>query len=78
MVIIYLKTKQIGDNFMKTRVNKDGCISCGICVSICPEVYRFDANGSAESAVDSIPNEKIPEAKEARDSCPVNVIDIYE
>ena len=63
---------------MKTRVNKDGCISCGICVSICPEVFRFDANGSAESFVDSIPDGKISEVEEARDSCPVNVIDIYE
>lgn len=63
---------------MKTRVNKDGCIGCGICVSICPDVYRFDENGSAESVVDTIPEGQITEAEQARDSCPVNVIDIYE
>ncbi len=61
---------------MEARVNKDGCISCGICVSICPDVFQFDANGAAESIVDSIPNNKLSEAEEARDSCPVNVIDI--
>lgn len=61
---------------MEARVNKDGCISCGICVSICPDVFQFDANGVAESIVDSIPNNKLAEAQEARDSCPVNVIDI--
>ena len=61
---------------MEARVNKDGCISCGICVSICPDVFQFDANGTAESIVDSIPSNKLSEAEEARDSCPVNVIDI--
>lgn len=61
---------------MKPRVNKDGCISCGICVSICPEVFQFDANGAAEAIVNSVPDGKFSEVEEARDSCPVNVIDI--
>ncbi|MBR5273045.1 MAG: ferredoxin [Clostridia bacterium] len=63
---------------MKAKVNKDMCISCGICVTVCPEVFAFDDNSLAESIVDEIPKECLSAAEEARDSCPVSVIDIYE
>ena len=33
---------------MKARV-MDGCISCGACVTTCPEVFSFDEDGLAEA-----------------------------
>lgn len=63
---------------MKAHVNKDGCISCGICVTLCPEVFQFDNEGKAEPAVDTIPKDNLDGAENARFSCPVNVIDLYE
>lgn len=59
---------------MKANVN-DGCISCGACVDTCPEVFRFGDDGTAEAYQDVTP-ELEETAKEARDSCPVAVIDI--
>ena len=57
---------------MKANVDKDTCIGCGACPSICPEVFSMDDDGLAK-AIDS----EIPEdAKEARDGCPVDAIDI--
>lgn len=59
---------------MKATVN-DGCISCGSCVGICPEVFRFNNKDTAEAYQD-VTEENMDKAKEARDSCPVSVIDI--
>ena len=59
---------------MKARVN-DGCISCGACVAACPEVFRFNDDGIAEAYADVAP-EYESTATEARDDCPVSVIDI--
>ena len=61
---------------MKARVN-DGCISCGVCVEMCPEVFRFNDDGVAE-AYAGVSAEDEESAVEARDNCPVSVIDIEE
>ncbi len=62
---------------MKAVVNKDGCISCGLCVSTCPEVFSFDEDGIAE-ANGKIDDSNYASAESARSSCPVAVIDIIE
>ncbi len=52
------------------KVNKDTCIGCGSCTSICPEVFEIDEDGKATVKE----QKKIPCVKEAIDSCPVNAI----
>lgn len=61
---------------MKKVTIVPGCISCGTCESVCPEV--FEVKGVAE--VRSNPNlEKHAELiREAADLCPVNVIKVEE
>lgn len=61
---------------MKAIVN-EGCISCGACVSTCPEVFRFNEEDLAEAYAD-VTEETKADAEEARDSCPVSVIDLME
>lgn len=58
-----------------TAVVQDGCISCGACIATCPEVFRFNEDGEAEAYADVEP-EYEGTAIEARDACPVSVIDI--
>lgn len=60
---------------MKAVVNKDGCISCGLCVSTCPEVFTFDEDGLAE-ANGQLTDDNFAATESARASCPVSVIDI--
>ena len=48
---------------MKARVDKDTCIGCGLCPSICPEVFE-------------LPEDCHDEAKEAAESCPVDAIEV--
>ena len=61
---------------MKAIVDQDTCISCGMCVSICPEVFEFNDDEKAYAVVDTVPDDNKDSAQEACDSCPVNAIEI--
>ena len=63
---------------MKAEIDRDGCISCGVCVSTCPEVFRMGSDGPAEVYVETVPEHLENEAMEARDNCPVSVITIED
>lgn len=53
-------------------VDKEACISCGLCVENCPGVFRFDDEGKAEC------HDPVGASKEdiqaAIDACPVQCI----
>jgi ferredoxin len=59
---------------MKAFIDRDGCISCGLCPETCPEVFRMDDEGIAEVYVDEVPSPVEGTAKEAEEGCPVSVI----
>jgi ferredoxin len=68
-------------HFMIT-VDKETCIGCGSCVALCPDVFQLDANGKAE-VISSAPanasadkQNNIECAKNAAESCPVQVIKV--
>ena len=59
---------------MKASIDRDGCISCGLCASTCPEVFRMADDGRAEVIVDEVPEAAASAAQDAADNCPVEVI----
>ena len=61
---------------MKANVDKDTCIGCGMCPSICSDVFKMDEDGKAKVIVDEVPAGKEDEAQEAESSCPVNAISV--
>lgn len=63
---------------MKAYVDQDGCISCGLCIDVCPEVFSYNEDEKSEPIKDEIPDDALDAAVEARDGCPVSVIDIKE
>ncbi len=62
---------------MKAIVNQEGCISCGLCVSTCPEVFAFDEEGIAV-ANGQVDDHNYAAVESARSACPVAVIDIVD
>lgn len=57
---------------MKIKVDKEKCIGCGACESICPEVFVMK-DGKAY-ARKTTTDKKC--AKEAADACPVQAISV--
>lgn len=64
---------------MKASVEQDTCIGCGLCPSICPEVFSMnDDTDKAEAIEGDIPEDNLESAEEARDGCPVSAINLDE
>lgn len=58
---------------MKVKVDKDTCIGCGLCVSICPEVFAFGEDDKAEAKAAPSP-ETESSVQDAVSGCPVGAI----
>jgi ferredoxin len=55
----------------KVWVDRDECISCGLCTSLAPEVFRFEGGKSMAYNQDGAPEHRI---QECIDGCPVSAI----
>jgi len=62
---------------MKAVIDREGCISCGFCVDTCPDVFSFADDGKAQAHAE-VTVAAEDSAKEARDGCPVSVIDLKD
>ena len=62
---------------MKTFVDENTCISCGLCEGICPDVFTLET-GVSTPKVDVVPAEHEDATREACESCPVTAISIEE
>ena len=60
---------------MKTTVDAEACVGCGVCVDICPDVFKMDGD-KAVPLVKEIPGEAVKCTQEAKDTCPVDAIAI--
>lgn len=60
----------------KCNVNKDLCIGCGLCTSVCPDVLVMGDDGLAECSVNEVPADCEAAMEEAVASCPVQAIEV--
>ncbi|MFC1480347.1 ferredoxin [Candidatus Omnitrophota bacterium] len=58
---------------MKAVVDNDACIGCGLCAQVAPEVYQMEGD-KAVVIGDDIPEDKVEDAKNGADQCPVTAI----
>ncbi|MCQ5129501.1 ferredoxin [Butyricicoccus faecihominis] len=59
---------------MEVKIDRDGCISCGLCEGTCPEVFRIADDGLAEVYHQPDDDAQKAGAQEAAGGCPVSVI----
>ncbi|MBE6124186.1 MAG: ferredoxin [Erysipelotrichaceae bacterium] len=65
----------------KAKVIKGNCIGCGMCTSICPEVFEFDDDGLSKNKLGDnteLDPSVVPAVKESADSCPGLAIVVEE
>lgn len=64
---------------MKAHVDKDTCIGCGLCTSLCPEVFSMDEDdGKSVAIADDLEEDVVENADEACASCPVEAITLED
>jgi ferredoxin len=59
---------------LKVTVDQGLCISCGLCISTCDEVFHWNADDRAEAVSTDVPVELEQDVQEAIDSCPTEAI----
>lgn len=60
---------------MKAIVNEELCIGCGMCESICPEVFEMNDDGIAV-VIGEVTEDLADSANEAKEACPTEAIEI--
>lgn len=66
----------ITGGIMIVKVDKNDCIGCGLCESMCPEVFKMDSNDKAEAITDDIDTKFKENCQQAANDCPAGVIKI--
>jgi ferredoxin len=72
---------------VKVSIDRDDCISCGNCWTICPEFFEQNPNDDFSQVIEryriggniaegEAPNELEGLVREAADSCPVQIIHV--
>ncbi|NLW46911.1 MAG: ferredoxin [Firmicutes bacterium] len=60
---------------MDVKVIQDLCISCGLCVSNCPEVFSWDDDEKAHVSSEQVNAELEDCVQDAADGCPTDAIE---
>ena len=61
---------------MKVKVDKSKCISCGVCISLCPDVFEFGDDGKSQVKTDA--KFESCDLETVKSSCPVGAISVEE
>ena len=59
---------------MEVKVDQDLCISCGLCISSCPEVFIWNDDEKAETTKAEVSDTVTDCVKDAAAGCPTDAI----
>lgn len=74
LVLVSLAKKEVA---VRAIVDPETCIGCGLCPTLCPEVFRMEGD-LAITYTDPVPEVLEDTAQDAADQCPVAAIAIIE
>lgn len=57
------------------KVNKEKCIGCGYCTSVCPDVFELGADGKSKIKEGADFEKNKGCIKEAKEGCPARAIE---
>lgn len=60
---------------MEVKVNQDLCISCGLCVSNCPEIFSWNDEEKAHASQENVDPGMEDCVQDAADGCPTDAIE---
>jgi len=60
---------------MKIKINKEKCIGCGYCASVCPEVFELGGDGKSQVKSGADFEKSKDCIKDAKEGCPVGAIE---
>jgi len=61
---------------VKAYVDREKCISCGVCESLCPDVFELDEESISVVIVDEIPKDSESCTIDAQEQCPTEAITV--
>jgi len=64
-------------DILKVFIENDACIGCGLCVSLCSDVFKMNDSGKSEVKKNNFVGLE-SEVKQCAESCPVNAIKVEE
>ena len=59
---------------MQVEVDPELCISCGVCIEACPEIFVWGEDDKAEVVEEEVPDDLEACAHEAVEGCPTEAI----
>jgi ferredoxin len=63
---------------LRVIADRGACCGYGVCVELCPEVYKLDDIGVVTVTTDVIPGPLEVRAREAAMACPANALRVVE
>ena len=60
---------------MKFKVDKDKCIGCGACASLCSDIFEIEDDGFANAKDEEVNDALKEDAITAMESCPTEAIE---
>lgn len=63
---------------MTAEIASKGCNGCGLCTDLCPSVFQMNKRFYAEVVTKEVPLSKEKQVKEAKENCPVSVINLLQ
>ncbi len=62
---------------IKVNINEELCVGCGMCASLCPEVFKIE-NGKSKIKEEATLEKHKNCLKKAVENCPVEAIEVIE